>query len=122
MPRCTIIALASALLSVLPARSAPRFSLSFPKERSAAPIDGRLLLVVSTDSSAEPRMQVNDTPGSQMVFGVDVDQLKPGEAAVVDERAFGYPVRSLADLKPGEYHVQAVLHRYETFHRADGYT
>ena len=43
-------------------------------------------------------------------------------ALVLDERAFGYPVRSLAEVKPGTYHVQAVLHRYETFHRADGHT
>src|SRR5581483_10037290 len=35
--------------------------------------------------------------------------------------AFGYPVRHLHELKPGEYYVQAVLHRYETFHRADGH-
>ena len=46
----------------------------------------------------------------------------PGQEATVDERAFGYPVRSLAELKAGEYYVQAVLHRYETFHRSDGHT
>jgi len=110
------------MLSAFHALAAPRFSISFPKERSSLPLDGRLLLVVSTDPSAEPRMQVNDGPNTQMVFGVDVDGLQPGEPAIVDERAFGYPVRSLADLKPGEYYVQALLHRYETFHRADGRT
>jgi hypothetical protein len=115
-------ALAVALLVALPTLSAPRFSVSFPKERSATPLDGRLLLILSTDPSAEPRMQVNDTPKTQLMFGVDVDGLQPGQDALVDERAFGYPVRSLADLKPGEYYVQAVLHRYETFHRADGHT
>lgn len=67
-------------------------------------------------------MQIDDTPKSQIVFGVDVDGLKPGQAALVDEHAAGYPVRTLADLKPGEYIVQAVLHRYETFHRSDGRT
>jgi hypothetical protein len=122
MVRLSAVALAITVLSALQAVAAPRFSISFPKERSSVPLDGRLLLVVSTDPSAEPRMQVNDAPNTQMVFGVDVDGLKPGEPAMVDERAFGYPVRSLADLKPGEYYVQAVLHRYETFHRADGHT
>ena len=111
-----------AVVLAAPALAAPRFSISFPKERSAAPIDGRLLLVISTNPSAEPRLQVNDMPGTQMIFGVDVDGLEPGHAAMVDEHAFGYPVRSLADLKPGEYYVQAVLHRYETFHRSDGHT
>ena len=30
---------------------------------------------------------------------------------------FGYPIRYLRDVPPGEYYVQAVLNRYETFHR-----
>ncbi len=114
-------AIVATLLAGLPGLAAPQFSISFPKERSAQAIDGRLLLVVSNDPSAEPRMQVNDTPASQMVFGVDVNGLQPGRAAIVDEHAFGYPVGSLAGLKPGEYCVQAVLHRYESFHRADGH-
>ncbi len=102
--------------------ASPRFSVSFPREQSAAPLDGRLLLVVSTDPSGEPRMQINDTPSSQMIFGVNVDGLQPGQAAVVNEHASGYPLHSLADLKPGEYYVQAVLNIYETFHRSDGHT
>jgi hypothetical protein len=104
------------------AAAAPTFKISFPKERSTSAIDGRLLLVLSTDPSAEPRMQINDTPGTQMIFGVDVSGLAPGQPATVDASAFGYPVSSLARVKPGAYYVQAVLHRYETFHRADGHT
>jgi hypothetical protein len=96
-------------------------SISFPATRSAQPLDGRLLLMLSTDASAEPRMQINDGPDTQMVFGVDVDGWKPGGAMMVDAKAFGYPVRSLASVKPGEYIVQALLHRYETFRRADGH-
>src|SRR5208283_5057054 len=115
------IAICAMMLAAMAAAS-PRFSVSFPKEQSAAPLDGRLLLVVSTDPSAEPRMQINDTPSTQMIFGVDVDGLQPGHGAVVDEHASGYPVHSLADLKPGEYYVQAVLNIYETFHRSDGHT
>jgi hypothetical protein len=34
---------------------------------------------------------------------------------------FGFPIRTLAELQPGEYTVQALLDRYETFHRADGH-
>jgi hypothetical protein len=49
-----------------------------------------------------------------------VDGLAPGAAATVDGTALGYPVRSLKDVPPGEYFVQAVLNRYETFHRSDG--
>src|SRR6185503_19758096 len=51
-----------------------------------------------------------------------VNGLKPGEAAIVDAAAFGYPVQSIASLKPGKYWIQALLHRYETFKRSDGHT
>lgn len=100
----------------------PRFAISFPRDRSPAPQDGRLLLLVSTDSTAEPRFQLSDGPGTQLVFGTDVDQLAPGQSALVDHRAFGYPVRSLRDLPAGRYWVQALLNRYETFRRKDGHT
>jgi hypothetical protein len=100
----------------------PKFEIAFPRERSAQPLDGRLLLLLSTDASEEPRMQINISPNTQMAFGIDVDGLAPDEVAVVDAEVYGYPVRSLRDVKPGEYYVQAVLHRYETFRRSDGHT
>jgi len=100
----------------------PHFSVSFSKERSAQPADGRLLLLLSTDPAEEPRMQINDSPRSQMVFGIDVDGMAPGRPVVLDDSAYGYPVRYLHDVPRGEYNVQVVLHRYETFHRADGHT
>ncbi len=103
-------------------QSAPSFAVSFPAERSAKPLDGRVLLLLSTDDSEEPRMQIDDTPRTQMVFGVTVDGLKPGHAATVDASATGYPVRSLKDVPAGDYTVQAVLNVYETFHRANGTT
>ncbi len=101
---------------------AQKFSVSFPKERSAQPLDGRLLLILSNDPSEEPRMQISLAPRTQMIFGVDVDGLQPGQSATIDDSAFGYPVRYLHDVKPGEYYMQVVLNRYETFHRADGHT
>ena len=118
-PACVFLAVAC-LLSGLPLYGALEFAVSFPRERSAAPLDGRLLVLLSTDPVAEPRFQINDGPNTQLVFGIDVEDWKPGQAAVVDARAFGYPVRSIAQLRPGEYHVQALLHRYETFRLSDG--
>lgn len=102
--------------------SVPHFSISVPSGISGKALDGRVYLLLSTDPSDEPRMQIDDTPKSQLIFGVDVDGLKPGESVVVDEHADGYPIRSLRNLPAGEYFVQAVLHPYETFHRADGKT
>jgi hypothetical protein len=98
-----------------------RFAVSFPKERSAAPLDGRILLIVSKDGSEEPRKQIGIGLKTQQVFGVDVNGLAPGSPAVIDAAVLGYPLESLAKIPKGTYWVQAVLHRYETFHRADGH-
>ena len=105
-----------------PPADAPKFSVSFPKERSAQPLDGRLLLILSNDPSEEPRMQISLAPRTQMIFGLDVDNMQPGQPTTIDDSAFGYPVRYLHDVKPGEYYMQVVLNRYETFHRSDGHT
>ncbi len=99
-----------------------RFAVSFPSAQSAEPLDGRLLLILSTDPSEEPRLQISNSVRTQMIFGLDVDALKPGQSATLDDAAFGYPVRYLHDVPPGSYFVQVVLHKYETFHRADGHT
>ena len=102
-------------------REALRFSISFPDTASKEPLDGRLLLMVSNDSSQEPRFQINDGLKTQQVFGIDVDGLRPDEPAIVDALAFGYPLKNVSDIPPGSYWVQSVLHRYETFHRSDGH-
>jgi len=115
------IAFALFLLCPL-AGAAQSFNVSFPKEVSAQPLDGRLLLVLSTSAGDEPRNQVDISPRTQIVFGITVDGWKPGEAAVVDAGASGYPIRSLKNVPAGDYFVQAVLNKYETFHRSDGKT
>jgi hypothetical protein len=99
-----------------------KFAISFPETSSKELLDGRLLLLVSTDNSREPRLQINEDLNTQQVFGVDVDALKPGQEAVIDASAFGYPLSSLSQLKPGDYWVQGLFHRYETFKRSDGHT
>lgn len=99
-----------------------RFEVTLPAARGTVPLDGRLLVFISTDTSSEPRFQVSDAPGTQQVFGVDVDGWKPGETRVVDATAFGYPLRSLTELPRATYRVQALINRYETFHRSDGHT
>jgi len=112
----------SSLPTCAQGENSPQFSISFSQQKSDKPLDGRMLLLLSTDPSEEPRMQINDTPRSQMVFGIDVDGLQPGQAVVVDDKAWGYPIRCLRDVPPGEYYVQALLQKYETFHRSDGKT
>jgi hypothetical protein len=99
-----------------------RFSVTFPAALSAQPLDGRVLVVVAKDAPPEPRAQVSDQDTTAQIFGVDVDALAPGGAATIDASTLGYPLASLASLPAGDYFVEAVLHRYETFVRSDGHT
>jgi hypothetical protein len=115
-------AMAAACLSRSETPARLRVALSYPSPAGATPLDGRLLLLVSTDGGKEPRFQITDNDRTQQVFGVDVDGLKPGQEAMFDGRAPGYPVRGLSELPPGEYWVQGLLHVYETFTRSDGHT
>jgi hypothetical protein len=110
-------------LAVLVAQDRPvlRFAVSFSSAQSTTPLDGRLLLMISTDGSTEPRQQISANPDTQAVFGIDVDGLKPGADAVVDATALGYPIDSVAQIPAGRYYVQALLHKYETFRRSDGH-
>ncbi|MCI0412161.1 hypothetical protein L0222_05075 [bacterium] len=115
--------LALALLSTMAfAKDTIRFSISYPDTVSSKPQDGRLLLLLSNNPEKEPRRQITDGINSQLVFGIDVEGMKPGEERIVDEEAFGHPIRSLKDVPAGEYFVQALLNRYETFHLKTGHT
>src|SRR6476659_11443717 len=108
--------------SVAQNMNSAKFEISFPAAVDKGPIDGRLLLLISTQTDGEPRFQISEDLSTQQVFGVDVDGWKAGETKILDSNAFGYPRRSLTDIPPGEYTVQALHHRYETFKRADGHT
>ena len=101
-----------------------RFAISFPAARSVQPLDGRVLLFISDDGKAEPRTQTDQyrANSTKPIFGVDVDGLTPGAAVIIDDKIVGWPARSLKDIPPGDYFVQALINRYETFHRADGHT
>ncbi len=121
MKKLTILFLV--LAAAVPAEEAEdvRFAVSFPAERSKVPLDGRLLLLISKDPSAEPRFQILTGPKTQLVFGIDVEGWAPGKDALFDGNVLGYPVESLRGIPKGRYRVQGLLHRYETFHRKDGH-
>jgi hypothetical protein len=98
------------------------FKITFSADQSQGALDGRLLLLISDDDTAEPRFQISDGPKTQLIFGIDVDGWKPGQEAIIDGGALGYPLETIQGIPAGTYNVQAVLHKYETFHRADGHT
>jgi hypothetical protein len=128
------LAVALALSTALAAcqRQRPlRFSVVVPKARRAAAVDGRVLVLLSTNPKGEPRLEVREprqqitvnknTKQTFQFFGVDVEALAPGTPAIVDAGAIGFPLESLTDVPPGDYTVQAVFNVYETFHRKDGH-
>jgi hypothetical protein len=124
--RITVL-LMVAVLAVASARSANRadsssFAVSFPAARSSEPLDGRVILLLSRDLSREPRSHVaaEEPLSSPHIFGLNVDAVAPGQLVVLGDQAFGWPAQRLSALPAGDYLVQAVLNRYETFHLADG--
>ena len=102
--------------------SGVRFEVNVPADVEPAPVDGRVLLLISSREQPEPRFQRLRSLDTPQIFGVDVDGLAPGEAAVIDTGTRGFPLESAAEIPPGEYFVQAVLNVYTTFERADGHT
>ena len=97
------------------------FIVSYSGKFSEKPLDGRLLLLLSKNADEEPRFQIRDDYQSAQVFGMDVENWKAGSSKIFSKDEFGYPVQSLRDLPAGEYFVQALLHKYETFRRKDGH-
>jgi hypothetical protein len=110
------------LFAFLAGYTQPPVNVHYKAGLSTRALDGRILLLFSKDPSAEPRFQVDFDHGTQQVFGKDVDGWKAGQTVSFKGQEFGYPVQSLKNLPAGEYTVQAVLHIYETFKRADGHT
>lgn len=96
--------------------------VSFSKRISSEAKDGRLLLMLSTDDSTEPRFQINDGLNTQLIFGLNVENILPDSLITFDDSVFGYPYTSLKEVPPGEYNVQALLNVYETFDLSTGHT
>jgi len=123
---CAVIAVAClALAAEGCAPGGPRgpvFTISFDAEVLDDAVDGRVLLMLAKSDEEEPRFQVRSGVRAIPIYGVDVEGQEPGEEVRIDADTFGYPFESLSDLPAGEYLVQAVLHRYETFHLSTGHT
>ena len=114
--------LARAQVVNVPPAAGPKFEVSFSKAAHAAPITGRVYVAISRtfDGTRTPIAQTGET-GSPL-FGLNIVDLAPGAAAVIDARTFGHPVQSLRDIPAGEYWVQPFVNVYTRFARADGKT
>ena len=128
-PYAAVLAIAFIGALVTPSHAWPkpplpslRFKVSFPASLQGEPITGRIFVAISNRETPEPRLQVGFWGDTSPLFGADVVQLKPGEAALIDGTTLGYPPKSLADIPAGDYYVQALINVYTQCHRADGHT
>ena len=103
-----------------------KFEISYPSDVHPEKTTGnelvtaRVFAIISKTNEREPRFQTGFT--GVPVWGKNVFSLKPGTAAVIDEDTFGYPLRSIKEIPPGEYFVQGVINLYSEFKRSDGHT
>jgi len=97
-----------------------QFEISFPASAHAEAITGRVFVAVTRHADPEPRLQVAGWQRCTPLFGVDVEQLKPGNSAQINGSTLGYPPHSLRELPAGDYYVQAIINVYTEFHRAKG--
>ena len=91
-----LVAALAPLASISPAAGRRRSPSGSRLAWRAQPIDGRLLLLISTEKTGEPRLQIDAGPKTQQVFGIDVDGWRPGETQSIDADVLGYPRASPA--------------------------
>ena len=101
-------------------RALTRFEIRVPTSVRSEPLTGRVYVIITRDSTRDPRLQVArvGTP----LFGHDVVGLAPGATAVVSGMDLGTPVFDMADIPKGDYWVQPFVNVYSEFKRADGHT
>ena len=114
----------SAASQARPAASAPpRFEVVVPTARTT-PLTGRLVVIASKvvpgGRGGTPRLLSPNFSGPA-IYGVDLEQARPGQVTVIDQRAIGYPI-PMAQLPAGEYDVQARVNAYTQVRRGDGRT
>lgn len=96
-------------------------TISYPSDHYEEALDGRMILLISEQMEAEPRFQLRDDSKTCQGFGMDVEDWTSGASLSFDMEAFGYPIQALKDFPDGDFYVQVLFHKYETFNRADGH-
>ena len=87
-----------------------RFEVIATDNLLVGPVDGRVIVALSRLNQSEPRLRIGRVvPSATPIFAVDVRNFQTGSVVVIDESAASFPHPTLADLPPGDYHVQVVL-------------
>ena len=100
--------------------SAQMFNVKINNNLHTENFDGRLLLLFSNNNAAEPRFQISDALTTQIILGKNVDQWAIGSTQSIAQEAYGFPKERLSEIPAGDYYVQVLLHKYETFHLKNG--
>ena len=100
----------------------PIIEVTYNNKLSNESFDGRLLVMISKDGSKEPRYQINDTKDTGILVGKNVENWKSGNVEGFYSKTLAYPIENLGELDNGEYFIQALLHKYETFNLSNGKT
>ena len=100
-------------------RSHVKFEIRVPASVRSEPLTGRVYVILTHDSTREPRLQVGRVGAP--LFGRDVERLAPGAPATIDGSDLGTPVVDMADIPAGDYWVQPFVNVYSEFKRADGH-
>jgi hypothetical protein len=87
-----------------------KFEVTVSAQLSPQPVDGRLFVILGKPERFEPRQGAGITGmDSPPMLARDVTGLTAQKGGVIDASCVAFPVNSLAEIKPGEYVVQAVL-------------
>ena len=100
--------------------SAQMFNVKINTNLHTEKFDGRLLLLFSDNNTSEPRFQISDALTTQIVLGKNVEQWANGATQSIAEEAYGFPKERLSQIPSGDYYVQVLLHKYETFKLKNG--
>ena len=98
------------------------FEITYDSALGLEGYNGRLLLMITKDSTKEPRFQINDSNETGIIIGKNVQQWTPGQKELFNSSAKAYPIEELNQLESGTYFVQALLHKYDTFNLSNGHT
>ncbi|MEP1383735.1 MAG: alpha/beta hydrolase-fold protein [Paraglaciecola sp.] len=102
--------------------NAVTFELKLPESAPEKIYDGRLILILAASNKLEPMYQVNSSFDGAQIFGINVEGFKRGETKTIGNDVLGFPAKNIESIPKGEYYVQAVLHKYQTFNLASGKT
>lgn len=98
------------------------FDVELPREAPEEAYDGRLILIIAASAEKDPLDQVSPDFDAAQIFGINVEDWQRGSRELIDNDVLGFPALSLKDMPAGDYYVQAVLHKYDTFTLSNGKT